>query len=417
MTRPVRFIHAADIHLDAPFKGVDATDARVRRALVDATYESFERVVSLALEHAVDFIVLAGDSYDSRDKSFRAQSSFQAAMERLAGAGIDVFVAQGNHDPANGWSAGLPLPERVHYFPTDSVGRFEVERDGELLAAVYGRGYAIAAVGENLARGFRRDAGDPVAVAVLHANVGGDPSHEAYAPCSVEDLRAARMDYWALGHIHKPGRVADEPRAVYAGSPQGLNPKESGAHGCYLVEAGPGSVSETFHPTASVSWVRVEVDAGRLEGLDDVRRAIRETCASIRGEAGTPVVARIELVGRSPIHADLARGTNAAELLAEARDEQLAAEPWLWIDRLRDRTSPTLDLDEVRAGADFAADFVRLVDEVLADTAAVASLVREAAGPVEGAVGVVDLGSSAAEIVERARETCLDRLLADGETR
>ena len=52
---------------------------------------------------------------------------------------------QGNHDPANGWSAGLALPDNVTVFPADRVGRAEVVRDGELVAAVYGRSFAHAA--------------------------------------------------------------------------------------------------------------------------------------------------------------------------------------------------------------------------------------------------------------------------------
>ena len=130
MSRPVRFIHAADLHLDAPFTGIDATDDRVRAALVDATYAAFERVVDACLEHDVDFLVIAGDLYNAADKSRQAQQRFAAAAERLAQDGIEVFVVHGNHDPASGWSAGLPLPETVHVFSSRDVERVEVDRLG-----------------------------------------------------------------------------------------------------------------------------------------------------------------------------------------------------------------------------------------------------------------------------------------------
>ena len=118
---PVTFVHAADLHLDAPFQGIDASDDRVRSALVAATYEALDRIVGICLDEQVDFLVISGDVYNSRDKSLRSQFRFQSAMERLAEAGIHVFVAQGNHDPAEGWSAGLPMPETVHYFSTARV--------------------------------------------------------------------------------------------------------------------------------------------------------------------------------------------------------------------------------------------------------------------------------------------------------
>ncbi len=236
MSQGVRFVHAADLHLDAPFSGVSADDARVGAALADATFAAFDRVIDTCLERDAQFLVIAGDAYNAADSSLRAQLHFQAGMQRLADAGIDVFVVHGNHDPANGWSAGLPLPESVRVFPTDRVGRFEVEVAGEVVAAVYGRSFARAAELENFALGYARQPGDAVAVGVLHANIGSAAGYDPYAPASLDDLRAARMDYWALGHIHKQEILARDPWVVYPGSTQGLNPKETGAHGCMVVE-------------------------------------------------------------------------------------------------------------------------------------------------------------------------------------
>ena len=64
--RPVRFVHAADLHLGAPFQGVDASDARVRAALLASTYEALDRIVALCLAEKVDFLLIAGDVHNSR---------------------------------------------------------------------------------------------------------------------------------------------------------------------------------------------------------------------------------------------------------------------------------------------------------------------------------------------------------------
>ena len=207
----IRFVHAADLHLDATFGGVDASDRRVTDGLTRSTLDSLDRIVDLCMAREVDFLLIAGDLYNSSDRSLRAQLHFQRAARRLHEAGIPVFAVHGNHDPADGWSAGLDLPESVHFFPTDRVGRHEVHRNGELVCAIYGRSYATRQVTDNLAREFARGADDPLAVGLLHTNVGGREGHENYAPCTVADLRAAAMDYWALGHIHACGRVADDP--------------------------------------------------------------------------------------------------------------------------------------------------------------------------------------------------------------
>ena len=417
MTSALRFIHAADLHLDAPFQGVEATDERVRQALVASTYEAFGRIVDACIELDAEFLVIAGDAYNSRDKSLRSQLAFHAQVERLAEAGIPVFAAQGNHDPADGWTAELRSPENLTYFPYDSIGRFEVRRGDETRCALYGRGFRRSAETANFAREFSRASDDSIAIGVLHTNVGGNTDYEPYAPCSVDDLRSAKMDYWALGHIHKPGRVSDEPRAMYAGSPQGLNPKESGPHGCFLVQISDGLITEEFISTASIEWARAEASIDGLEGISAVADALRNACEALRSQSERPLVARIDLVGRSGAHADLGRGTVFEELVADIRDEQLSADPWLWIDRVRDLTSPALDLDEIRATPDFSGDLVRLCDELLSDETQAASLVCEVMDPLESSVGAVELEMSPGEVLRRARDLCLDGLLEGAEAR
>jgi DNA repair exonuclease SbcCD nuclease subunit len=407
----VRFVHAADLHLDAPFAGVDASDPRVRSALVASTLEAFERVVALSIDERVDFLLIAGDVYD-HTKSMAAQLRFQQQALRLADAGIDVYVAQGNHDPADGWSAGLTLPPSVHYFSTREVEAIPVLRDGEVLCTLYGRGYEHAAETRNLAKGFKRGNDDAVAIGVLHTNVGGRAGVENYAPASMEDLRAAGMDYWALGHIHKPEVLSESPAIVYAGCPQGRSPKEDGVRGCYLVGLEGGHAETRFIPTCSIVWERLEVDVSSAAGVEAVRDRVRRACDDARSRAeARPAIVRLDLVGRSEAHTSLVRGTVLEELVRDLREEQLAGSPWVWVDRVRDHTSAALDVDAVRDAQDFSGDLVRLTDELLSDPALLTRLIEEALGPIEAALGAPeDDGLSAGQLVERARDVCLDRL-------
>jgi DNA repair exonuclease SbcCD nuclease subunit len=412
--RPVRFVHAADLHLGAPFSGVDASDARVRAALVASIPESLERIVALSLEEKVDFLLLAGDVFNGGDKSTPARFRFQAAMQRLADAAIPVYISRGNHDPADAWSSGPALPGTVRYFSTAEVEAVPVECDGELLCTLYGRSYEHSAEKRDLASGFRRLEGGGIAIGVLHANVGGREGYLDYAPASMEALRGARMDYWALGHIHKPEVLSTSPAIVYAGSPQGLNPKETGAHGCYLVEVGPSGATVEFRPLCSIVWSRAGVDASTCADAEDVRDLLRRACEEVRAEAdGRPAIARIEMTGRSEAHEALVRGTAMADLLADLRAEQLAADPWVWIDRVSDHTSASLDIDRLRGSQDFAGDLVRLVDELAAEQGGVEKLLEEILAPLESAVGLVERDLSQEELLLRARDLCLE-MLEDG---
>ncbi len=62
-----RFIHAADLHIDSPIKNLVPEVAQEVR---DATREAFKNLIDKAIEWDVDFIILAGDLFDSNNPCF-----------------------------------------------------------------------------------------------------------------------------------------------------------------------------------------------------------------------------------------------------------------------------------------------------------------------------------------------------------
>ena len=58
------------------------------------------------------------------------------------------------------------------------------------MAHIYGTSFPERDVFDNLTLQFERQQDSGFAVAVLHANVGGHPDHDPYAPCAVDDLVA-----------------------------------------------------------------------------------------------------------------------------------------------------------------------------------------------------------------------------------
>src|SRR5437870_1161773 len=190
----LRFVHAADLHLDSPFRGVG--DARLQAATLGA----LGRVVDHTIESKADFLVIAGDIYDSKDRNLRALVSFRKEMERLAERNVPVFLVHGNHDPLNGWGSGFQLPPNVVTFG----GQTDTEpfiRRGREAAKITGVSYTRERVTDNLASSFKPADDAPYSVAVLHANVGHQCGHADYAPATVDELTSAGFNYWALGHV------------------------------------------------------------------------------------------------------------------------------------------------------------------------------------------------------------------------
>ena len=106
---PLRFIHAADLHLDSPFRGLGEASAGLRNQLQSATLAALSRVVDHTINAKADFLIIAGDIYDSKDRNLRALVSFRKEMERLAERNIPAYIVHGNHDPLNGWGSGFQL--------------------------------------------------------------------------------------------------------------------------------------------------------------------------------------------------------------------------------------------------------------------------------------------------------------------
>src|SRR5258705_4380426 len=154
-----RFVHAADLHLDTAFAAIGRAAPEIAERLRDASLEAFDALVRLAIEREAAFVVFAGDIYDSADRGVRAQLRFLRGVERLGERGIPVFVAHGNHDPLDGWSAVRRAPHNLVVFGGEAVEAHTVMRDQATLAQVYGISYGRRDVTEKLApRLQRRDA-------------------------------------------------------------------------------------------------------------------------------------------------------------------------------------------------------------------------------------------------------------------
>lgn len=357
----LRFIHAADLHLDSPFRGLANAAPRLRDELQAATLGAFERIIDHTIQSRADFLVLAGDIYDSKDRSLRALVAFRRQMERLAERDISVYIVHGNHDPLNGWGSEFQLPPNVTTF-AGKASTEPVIRRGKEIARVTGISYARERVTENLAAAMTPDSDSPYSVGLLHANVAGQTGHADYAPVTIDELATSGFDYWALGHVHTRSVLAEDPTTVaYPGNPQGRNPRESGPRGCLQVDIDRnGDAKLSFVETNLARWAHLEIPIHthtRMDGLvDALLEQGRATAASFSG----PTVARCTLRGNGPLHADLQR-----EGMSEELSEQLRSV--LPVESLRIATGPMLDFESLARTETLVADFLKMANRALED--------------------------------------------------
>ncbi len=337
-----KFVHAADLHLDSPLRARAA--GPLQRVFQEATFTAFQRIVDLCLAEEVQFLLIAGDLFEYRDRSVRARLELLRELARLDAAGIRTFIVHGNHDPLSSDPGTLRLPPSAKVFGA-AWEEVEVRREGQVLCRVQGVSYPHERVCDDLTPLFSRT-GPELTIGLLHANVGGSPAHANYAPCSLSDLSRRCLDYWALGHVHTRAEYPLESGgvAVYPGNPQGRHIAEPGERGCVLVHVREGRTTRHFRPLESVRWSRVEVDISPLASLDGLMDAIQEEIASFCGEGPDAHAVEVVLAGAGLLHAELARAGAVSQLADHLSPSALQRSPPVLIESIADETRPALDL-------------------------------------------------------------------------
>ncbi|MEO0664022.1 MAG: metallophosphoesterase [Planctomycetota bacterium] len=136
-----RFLHAADLHIDSPLRGLARYEGAPAERIRGATREAVDNLVALAKQESVDLVVIAGDVFDGDWKDVHAGLWFQKRLEELVDAGTEVFLLRGNHDAASTMSKGLALPDGVRRFRDKAPETHRIESLG---VALHGQSFASA---------------------------------------------------------------------------------------------------------------------------------------------------------------------------------------------------------------------------------------------------------------------------------
>lgn len=338
-----KFIHAADIHLDSPLRGLERYEGAPAGEIRLATRSALDHLVALAVDERVAFVLIAGDLYDGEWTCHNTGLHFVSRMSRLREAGIKVILIRGNHDAANVNTKALRLPENVRLLSSDAPETVDV--DG-VEVAIHGQSYATRAVTRDLSGAYPVGRRGAFNIGLLHTCAEDHNEHERYAPCTIADLRSKEYDYWALGHVHgrrdlnRPG----EPPIAFAGNVQGRHIREAGAKGCLLVTVDDsGRATPEFRALDVFRWnlCRVEAD-GAVDAEDLLGRVADRVAGLVEAGEGRPVAARVEVAGACRAHDRVGRDPEgwAQQVRAAAID---ASGGRVWVEKVKIRTKPPRD--------------------------------------------------------------------------
>lgn len=433
MARSIRFIHTADLHLGAPFSGLRTQSPRWANTLLTAIPTAFQRMIDVAITEAVDFVIIAGDIFDSARPSYADFALFMNGLQQLAAADIPVYCCTGNHDPLSSWSAEYgTLPSNTHLFSVETPSFFtfikgddgcdrhdrrddagDGVRGAHSAASVPGT-HNVASVPSAPGAHSAASASDPIRVVlggrgyyarsfpqdrdvsegitwanccealpgsyepdftigVIHTGLNIDPTR---SPVEPRELMRRGLDYWACGHIHQKVLIpSDAPVIAFSGCPQGRAIQETGDHGILLVTLSDDEPNRVeFIPTAPVVWQRFEVDVSSCETITQIQEKIQAAQFALNARSHAQhMICRVRLIGTTALHAQL-----TDQVREDIRHALNDSYDFFFIDTITGATRPPVDRATLEAEGLFPAVFMHTLDGKAASRAAtVAELEQE----------------------------------------
>ena len=326
-----RFIHTADLHLDAPLHSLALKDQALCDLVGSATRGALAQIVTLCLEEDVDALLIAGDLYDRDLHSMKTAAFLTAQLERLNAAAIRVFIIRGNHDAASVITRELDLPPNVHVF-SGHGGTRQLEEFG---VAIHGVSFARPQAPQSLLPKYPPPVPGHFNIGLMHTSLAGAEGHDTYAPCSVADLRNHGYDYWALGHIHKRQVHGEAPYIVMPGMPQGRDIGESGAKSVTLVNLSDGTVTLEERRTSRVEFARLSCALDGVEDWRDMLARVSDAIAQAAPATAGKVILRVELTGTTPLAWRVRRDLDlVGEQIRDAARNVRATTGGVWIEKV-----------------------------------------------------------------------------------
>ena len=278
-----RFVHATSLCLDEPLVGTGPLSSADRILAEEATLLAWNGIVQTCLTTQVDFLLLTGNSFDSRNQSLRARVALQKGTEQLSTAQIPVYVVAGDRDSASAWRRLVTLPSNVTLLSDEEHPPVSVRREGREIASIF----VVASSESDEARwsasgptvldttrsAFRIGvvpAGTPIRWDQGIPQPLDGPGRSHAAATLVRSAMDHNVDYLALGEgtprtIELASGLAHDP-----GSPQGLSAHASGLRGCSVIDVSPSGIRADRVAVAPIRWEELTIDVDRHTNWDDL---------------------------------------------------------------------------------------------------------------------------------------------------
>ena len=276
------FIHASDIHLGRAFSGLSLylEDEDIKKIYKSAVEKAFNNLIKFAISKSVDFVLIAGDTFDDAEQDFASKIILKNGLQQLENAGIKVFLICGNHDCLSSYNKNTFNFEEnsiVKIIGLNTKNNAELvikNNNGNDLALLHAISYEKETFYDNPAKYLTPAQKGIFNIGLIHCDMDGN-SDSPYGACKYGELNELNYDYFALGHIHIPDKT--QKNIAYSGTLQGRNSKETGAHGIKYIKVDKGNIIENqFIPLDVMRYDNIEIDVTQAKDITQCADIIAE---------------------------------------------------------------------------------------------------------------------------------------------
>jgi DNA repair exonuclease SbcCD nuclease subunit len=370
----MKFVHAADLHLDSPLSGLSKYEGAPVEQIRGATRRALQNLVKLCLAEQASLLVIAGDLYDGDWRDYSTGLFFNKQMAALRAGNVRVVWIRGNHDAASKLTAHLHLPDNVRELSHKKPDSLVIE---DLGVAVHGQGFDTREVTVDLSSRYPEPRRGYFNIGLLHTALEGRAGHAPYAPCRLGALIDRGYDYFALGHVHQREVLSERPWIVFPGNLQGRHARETGAKGATLVTLEGEQVRSVEHRALDeVRWQIAEADVSGERSLDGVLERVRESLnGAVAHSDGRLSAIRVRLLGASAAHEQLS--THSLRVTEEVRALTLDLAGEAWLEKVEFGTEPLARRAELREREDAIGELLRGLCGISQDDTALLELAAE----------------------------------------
>lgn len=276
----MKFLHIADVHLDSPFLGLSFLPSELFGQIKNAIQLSFEKAVNFAIDHDVDLVLLAGDTFDSIHPTPQSKIFFANQIKRLVDRQIQVVMVLGNHDYSQ--IDDLLLNESPYFKiigSNEQIEQVDFMTKSQYKYRVVGFSYQHNHITEDIIAKYPPKSTSIYTIGLAHAGMKqSSVDQNNYAPFTLNEVKDLNYDYFALGHIHLRQVLSQEPWIVYSGNLQGRHVNEKDAKGFYFgqVDEQSQNTQLQFIDVSPIVWQTVDLT------LDEPFKSTTKLCTKIQ---------------------------------------------------------------------------------------------------------------------------------------